>query len=345
MPRAVVRWGLLMPDLRSALPLATLLALALPAAATAAVTVELDDGSGFRPAAGLTTPSMVPDLRFSPATDADRFAVRVTGPDGKDAAEPVACATLTANRTAHYRGNGPVTVTVTPYATDDRECGSPTGPSEVTTYTVATTVTLTAPARAVLFRAPGSRSAVPVEVPLASDPFALTNEVRFARGGRPGADGGLPASSSEGGYDPSAKAASLLLPGPGTYTVVARALGVRTAAGEQFSSPWSAPVTVKALAPFDIEVPKLLDARGPSYALGLRAGERSTRGKVRVSYARGLSGGRFRSLGTAKLGKGAAATKRFRLARPGTYRLRVSYAGGGLTAAGTSTVPFTITGG
>jgi hypothetical protein len=61
--------------------------------------------------------------------------------------------------------------------------------------------------------------------------------------------------------------------------------------------------------------------------------EKATSGQVSIAIARGSKGGRYRSLGSVKI-RGQAISKRFRLTRSGTYRLRFKYKGNALVAPG-----------
>ena len=327
-----------MRSLRALAVAAPLLA-AVPSSAVAHEVLVASGPTSLVPAAGAVTTYMTPDVSVRPGPEDGYLLVRFLGPDGQPAAGS-RCDTG-ANRSLQYRGNGPYTVSVTPFAKDDHACTTPIGPPQDTVFTQAAGVTLTPPAGPVLIREAGSAVPKSIELPLTIDPGAATDEVRLARDGKVGPDGVLVGPSIEAGYSTGTRTTNIQLREAGTYTVVARGVGLGTDTGT-FFTPWAPPVTLRAIAPFDLEAPKLTDARGPSYAVRLQVVERSTRGRVRLSYARGAGGGPFRSLGAAKLGAGGRTTKRFTIRRKGTYRLRVSYAGGGHTAAGTVTVPFTV---
>ena len=63
--------------------------------------------------------------------------------------------------------------------------------------------------------------------------------------------------------------------------------------------------------------------------------ERSAAGsRVRLAYARGRKGGKYRSLGRATVDTKGVFTKRFTLRRRGTYRLRFVYPGSATVAKG-----------
>jgi hypothetical protein len=101
-------------------------------------------------------------------------------------------------------------------------------------------------------------------------------------------------------------------------------------------TPWTAPIVLRAVAPFDFTSVSFPDSRGPSYRLRAKLGEDSTRGKVRIRVAANWSGkARYRSLGTVKIKGGGEFTKRFTLGSPGKYRLKYTFGGSSTTASGT----------
>jgi hypothetical protein len=102
-----------------------------------------------------------------------------------------------------------------------------------------------------------------------------------------------------------------------------------------FASPWSPPISVKALGPFDFDRTTFPDQRGPSYSLRHTIREKAATGPVTIAIARGRRGGRYRRLsGKAPRIRNGRITKRFRLRRTGTYRLRYTYKGNDLVAPG-----------
>ena len=123
---------------------------------------------------------------------------------------------------------------------------------------------------------------------------------------------------------------------PGRWVIVARVKG------GNFFTPWSAPVFVNAIAPFDLERTSFPDARGPSYKVRGQIRERAARGKVTVSIAKGRKKGSFRRLGSAKINSKGRFSKRFKVRKTGVYRLRYSYRGSALVAAGRATEPIRI---
>ena len=94
---------------------------------------------------------------------------------------------------------------------------------------------------------------------------------------------------------------------------------------------------VTTVAPFDLERTSFPDARGPSYKVRGQIRERGARGKVTVSIAKGRKKGKFHRIGKAKINSKGRFTKRFKVRKTGTYRLRYSYKGSSLVAAGRAT--------
>ena len=102
---------------------------------------------------------------------------------------------------------------------------------------------------------------------------------------------------------------------------------------------------MRAFAPFDfLSTPSFPDGRGDSYKLRGIVREKAARGsKVRISLARGAKGGKFHSIGKAKIRKGGKITKRFTIRNPGKYRLKYKFKGNAKVLPGAYVQSFTIT--
>jgi hypothetical protein len=200
-------------------------------------------------------------------------------------------------------------------------------------FAVNAGVPITPPAGPVLTREPNNPVPISHQVPIGLNPGALTHDVRYALGGVLAPDGSISGGSETAFVDRTTGTAAVRLDRPGTYLMVARAQGYTGGAG-QFFSPWSAPIQVRAFAPFDFAIgsPTLPDARGPRYKLKAVLRERTARGRVRVAIARG-NRGKYRSIGKARLRRGVLK-KRFTLRRTGTYRVRFTFKGSATTAPG-----------
>jgi hypothetical protein len=164
------------------------------------------------------------------------------------------------------------------------------------------------------------------------NPNAGATELRFAAGATIGPDGGLAGAGEQAVVDPGTGQASVTFRRPGLYTFVARATDGLGA----FATPWSPPVQVRALAPFDfVSQPSFADARGPSYRLVGNVREASARGRIRVSIAKGTRrSAKFRRVGTVRIGRNGRFAVRFRLTRRGRYQVRYAYAGSNTIAGG-----------
>lgn len=317
---------------------------AVPSGAAAqqapAVSVTGDDGNPVSLAGGPTIRNMSPRVAITLPTDQNTYySASFTGPDGAATSTPITCFSIPVSRAQDYRGNGAYKVAIQQYS--DRNCSQTAGAAVVHGYTIAAGVSLTGLAGKHLIRSANSFVTNPVSLPFGPNPGALGNEVRYALNGAVGPDGALTGASQEAFVD-SSGVVGLRLQTPGRYVVVARAKGFTPASGQQFFTPWTAPVVVDAIAPFDIETTRTPDSRGPSYKILVTLREKSTRGKVKLAYARGKKGGRYRSMGSATISSKGTFTKRFTLKRAGTYRIRVSYPGSPTVAKGTALLSFRI---
>ena len=100
-----------------------------------------------------------------------------------------------------------------------------------------------------------------------------------------------------------------------------------------YYTPWSAPVTFKLLAPFDMSSVSAIDSRGPSYRLrGTLDEPYAAGGRVTVAIAKGKNGKKFRTLGKAKVNSKGVWTLRFTVRKrgclPGALLLRGQRPGG-----------------
>jgi hypothetical protein len=302
-------------------------------------TVTGDDGNPVPFNGEPSIRNMSPKVALQLAGNEKAYSATFTGPDGLGTSAPIDCYTIPVNRSQDYRGNGAYTITVQAFS--DTRCKTPVGGQQIYRYSINASVALTGPATRVLIRQPNSYVTQPVTLPFAGNPGALGNEIRYAANAVVGPDGAITGPSAEGFVDTATNTVPLRLTTPGRYTVVARAKGFSTASG-QFFSPWTAPVVVDAVAPFDVQRSSTLDARGPRYQVRIQFAEPSIRGRVNIAIARGSKRGRYRSYGTAKISSKATITKRFTLRRTGTYRLRLRYKGSATVAGGSVVTKFRV---
>lgn len=318
-------------------------ALAVPASAGAVSLTLTDDAGTPQPWAGepvLRNMSPKVGIAFG-AAEKGYYSATFSGPDGAGVSNPIDCYSINTNRSLDYRGNGAYTVTVQKYGDKDSTCKTPVGAPQAYRFSINASVSLSGPAGPVLIRQPNSYVTQPVVLPFAGNPGALGNEIRYARNGAIGPDGAISGASSEAYVDSATGTVPLRLSEPGRYVVVARAKGFGLSTG-QFFSPWTTPVTIVAKAPFDVAWTRTPDFRGPTYRIKVALREESARGRVSIAYARGSKGGRFRSMGSAKLDRRGQFSKRFTLRKRGTYRIRFRFKGSATVAAGTVTAKFRI---
>jgi hypothetical protein len=322
---------------------ATSIILALAGSATAhaaaTVTVTGDDGNPVTIAAGAPASirNMSPTIGLAFPTKEGRFSFSATGPDGTAIASPLNCFTWDSwTRITDFRGNGNYTITITNYAKADTDCKTPTS-TETYVYAIGSGVAVTPPPGAFLIRAPNSFSINQLSLPVSLNPGAGTYEVQYAQGAVLAPDGSISGAVQTGYVNSTTGTIDLRLTTPGTYTIVARAKN------GQYASPWSAPVNVVAVVPFDMDALSFPDSRGPSYLLRGTVRDKTIRGKVSLSMARGTKGGKYRSIGTASISSKSTFSKRFKQRRTGTYRLRIHYKGSALAPPATITTKIKIT--
>ncbi len=307
---------------------AVLLALgAVPASASAlAVSVTGDTGApvAINPAAPPSIRTLRPAIAVAP-DPGGRYSVTVTDPGGKAAASPVTCQdpTRPTNLQLPFRGNGRYTVTVTVYAVGDAGCTLAAAGSGAFPFTIAGRVVVPPVARYVL-RSVGSATRRPLVVPISADPGSQVRDVRFAANAKLAKDGSIRGATL---HAPFANGkATFSFPGPGTYTVVARdsADGHRT--------PWSAPVRIRVVTPFDIATLTYPDTSGPRFRVFGRVRDLATSGVISVALSKG--NGVFTPLGRARIDSHGDFGATFTAATAGTYHLRFTYRGNGLVTAG-----------
>ena len=315
-------------------------AVAAAPASAATVTVTGDDGNPvtLAPNVPATIRNMDVDFGVALAGTEKGYSITVAGPVAA-AASPRTCSSGSVPLSIDFQGNGTYTATVTTYTDVSCKVGATTA-----SYAVAinASTVLAPPNGALLTRLPDSFSTREYRIPIQLNPGALTHEIRMAKGGVVAPDGSLSGASQELFADKTDSTVPVRFQAPGTYVVVARAQAFSGAAG-QFYSPWSAAVTARVLAPFDfsggVSFP---DSRGPVYKLRATLREKGAKGKVKILMARGHKGGKFRSIGKARI-RGRVIKKTFTQHQIGKYRIRYVYKGSKLIAPGTVTQKIRIT--
>lgn len=318
---------------RGILAAATSIVLALAGAsaahAAATVTITGDTATQVPLAQGapVSIRNMSPTIGIGFPADG-RFTATVAGPDGVAVSSPLTCfINDNFTRIPDFRGNGNYTVTITNYAKADTSCKTPVS-TESYVYAIASSVALTPPPGPFLIRAPNSYSSNTLSLPVSLNPGASTYDVQYAQGAVLAPDGSISGASQTGYVNQTTGTIDLTFRTPGTWTVVARAKnGV-------YTSPWSAPVNITAVVPFDLAFAlSFPDSRGPSYLVRGTVQDKTLRGTVTLALARGTKGGKYKSIGKTKISSKSTFSKRFTQRRTGTYRLRVHYAGSALAPA------------
>jgi len=308
---------------------ATIVCAAAPATAQAATTVAVtgDTGSPTPLTAGAAAVAIRNmDVQATVHTDSGGYSVAVTDGGGNGAATTSSCTSGDTTKYVDFHGNGTYKLTLTTYT----NLGCTTGAKTVGyQWTVAASVAIGQPATALMTRAANSFSTNTQYLDFAGNPGASGYEIKYALGGTVNPDGSVSGAAVKDAYvDPTTGKVQLLERTPGTYVMVARArvLG--------YYSPWSAPITVRLIAPFDLSSRTFPDQIGPSYEVRGVLGEPSAGGRVTISAAKGKKGGHYRTLGKPKVNSKGVFKQRFRLKKLGWYRIRYTYKGSATVAAG-----------
>jgi hypothetical protein len=315
---------------------------ATAAHAAASVTVTGDDGNPVPIAQGapVSIRNQSPTVGLAFPSQDGRFSATVTGPDGIPVSSALTCFINDAfTRYIDWRGNGNYTVTITNYAKADTGCKTATS-TESYVFAINSSVALTAPPGPFLIRAPNGFASNTLSIPVALNPGAGTYEVQYAQGAVLAPDGSISGPSTAGFVNTTTGTIDLSFQTPGTYTVVARAKN------GSYYSPWSAPVNVVAIVPFDLVGVTFPDSTGPKYSLKGTVRETTLRGTVSLAMARrGAHNryGKYQSIGKVHISSKGTFTKRFTQHKTGTYRVRIHYAGSPLAPATTIYGRVTIT--
>lgn len=319
--------------------LLTLAALAVtPSSAAFAVTATITGDQG-QPVplegAGPTLRNIAPSLTFAFAADEPRYSFSVKGPAGDDAANPLACGTTEYPRAEEiqYRGNGVYTViALVSKNPDDATC------AEATEYrfpfTINATTTVIAPPGILKTAATPTASLISYPFALDAVPGTSVYDLQYAVNAKLNPDGSIAGEKSAARPDMDTGRTTLTFGKPGRYSFVARATSNRGITPA--STPWSAPTFVTVMAPFGVDT-VLSNAHIRSVKITGNATEETATGKITASIAKGAKGRKFRKLATVKLGAASRFTLKFKVPKPGTYRIRYAYKGNATVLAGSAT--------
>jgi hypothetical protein len=309
----------------------------VPAGASAAITGSVTGDGGAPvalPANGAATAIRNMDvqaLSHVDSTDATSFNATVTDPAGVGASTPSPCWITKYGpddkRNVDYHGNGVYKLVVTTYTDNICSAGAKTYSYS---WNVQAGVALGQPATPLMTRQPNSFSTATQQLDFTQNPGALTYEIKYALGGVAAPDGSISGPVQDAYLNSTTGKVELSPNVPGTYMVVARAK-----AYSGYYTAWSAPVTLRLMAPFDLSSVSFPDTIGPSYQVRGILGETSARGRVSIAAAKGKHGRHFRTLGRARISSKGVFKLRFRLKKLGFYRLRFSYHGSDTVTGGT----------
>jgi hypothetical protein len=226
-----------------------------------------------------------------------------------------------------YKGNGNYAVVVRTYS--DQDCTAALKESK-SLFSINAGTAITAPAKTLMMREKNSFSTITHQLPVALNPGGIAYEVKYARDGIIGGDGGISGPASDSFVDRNTGLADFRFTKPGHYVAVAR-----IKSGDYYT-PWSPAVNMTVKAPFDLSSVFFTDFRGPSYKLRASMRDNFARGKrVTVYYAKGKKGGRYHRLGrSSKVNSKGRFTLRFRLRHTGVYRLQYRFKGSSLVTKG-----------
>jgi hypothetical protein len=271
-------------------------------------------------------------------TAGENYGYTVTGPNGAEVAVRDSCVQSGDTRSVTYVGNGAYTINLTRYS--DVNCTMAAATS-AQSFSITASVALGQPQGAVLTRKAGSTIPNTIALPIDLNPGALTHEVFAERNVQLNPDGSLPGTPQQFFPDAATRTVGIRLDkGPGTYVVVARAKGYSGLSTPNIFTAWSAPAAIRAFAPFDLQKFTWSDQRGPSYRFSATIRATGASGRVNVAIGRGKKG-KYRSYGTARISK-QRFSKRFRLSRTGSYRIRFKYKGNATVAGGFEVRSFQI---
>jgi hypothetical protein len=324
-------------------------ALAFPAAANAVSVTVTDDAGQPTPlteGSAFSMRNMAPVIAPTFAADEKRFSLTVTDPAGKVQVSSVSCgdtANSDATREVTYEGNGTYTLKFDTFANPD-DTGCEQAPKTQTfTFTINASTTLTPPATTLLYRTSGLGYEEP---PFKHDmnPGAIGYTLHFGFNASVGPDGDLigdfkrkedygivnDGGPPNGQFDVDFQRA-------GIVSVIARPETL------QSSGPWSAPITLTVVSPFDwADSPGLKDSRGPKYSIaGMVSEPLATGTPITLSMAKGKKG-KFKKVSTVKIGADRGFLFKFKAKGKGSWRVRYAYSGSKFMTAGVWSAKFTV---
>lgn len=312
-------------------------ALFLPAAAAAATVTVTDDAgqpTQLTDGGSLQIRHMAPVVTPSFSASDQRYTLVITGPGGKSAGLDAVCSRADGGGPQNivYAGNGAYTVKLVTYDNvDDIYCaGSAT--TQNFTFVIAASVALTGPASPLFYR-DVDKGVRDLTFKFDLNPGATGYQFVWAYDAKFGANGAIVGDYPKNDYGergagiPTGTFDDLRFAHAGTVSVVAAA-----SAGNG-TSPFSAPVTLKLMGPFDwSETPGFTGGSGGTHVIGGQVYEPGMVGrKVSVLLAKGS--GKFKPLVRKTIPSTRKLSFRFKKPR-GKYRLKYVFDGADLVAPG-----------
>ncbi len=305
-------------------------ALLLPAAAGAAtVTVTNDAGQPAQLTQGspLQIRHMAPVVTPTFAAADKRYTLVITGPGGNSAGLDSVCASTEGGgpQDIVYAGNGAYAVQLITYDNADDIYCEGTATTQNFTFVIAASVTLTGPASPLLYRDP-AQGAIDFTFNYDINPGADSYGLAWAYNAQFGANGAIVGDypkddyGERGGGLVDGNIDEIRFPHPGNVSVVAAAQ-----AGNG-TSPYSAPVTLKLMGPFDwSESPGITGGRGKTHVIGAQVFEPGVVGK-KVSVLLAKRSGKFKPFVSKTIP--SSRNLSFKIKKPrGKYRLKYVFAG------------------
>ena len=304
----------------------------------ATVTVTGDDGNPL--AINTSAPTPIRQLDVDVRGDLRRRRSGVPQDhrpraDGAAASAGSSChpksAITNSGRYADYRGNGNYAVVVQTFTNSACTAGARRRASS----TRSTRAPRSTPPTGRLTRSKNSFSTINHQFGVALNPGGLSYEVKYARGGVLAPDGSISGPSSDAFVDRNTGLADTRFTEPGGYAMVAR-----IKSGDD-DTPWSAPVNFTVKAPFDLSFSSFLDSQGPKLqdpghpARSVRA--RQPRAGLLREGQEGRQVPQARPF--LEINSKRRFTVRFKLRRPGVYRLQYRFKGRHWWSAGRSPRP------
>ena len=321
--------------------------LALPAAASA-VSVTVTDDAG-QPAA-LTEGSALPIRNMSPViaptfgASEKRYTLDMSDPAGKSDPLNVRCAKTAdtdPTRAVTYTGNGTYTLKFTTFPNEDDVYCEQGAQTQTFAFTVNALTRLTPPATTLLYRSSGLGFKDPVFT-YELNPGAQSYRLVYAYSAILSPSNEIIGEYKSDDYreigvgTPPTGSVAVNFKHAGVVTMVARATGP---SGE---SPFSAPIVLTIVSPFDFgDTPGLRDAKGPRYSAGGKVSEPLAAGSV-LSMHMAKGKGRFKKVATSRIAADGGFLFKFKQKRKGSYRVRYQYAGSRFMTAGVWAGKFVI---